>query len=114
MEDYLSLTFDFNAFEFNDFIEGQKGELRFYGVSLWRIGSTNDEGWYLGQCRFSGVAPSWGEFYKVDGELKLNEAAGEWRVLSQGVGGQHFLFYLRDSTFECSAESYELFKCANT
>jgi hypothetical protein len=29
------------------------------------LGRTNDEGWYLGQCRFSKVAPTWGEFYHV-------------------------------------------------
>jgi hypothetical protein len=36
------------------------GVLRFSGCHKYRLGSTNDEGWYRGQCRFSRLAPQVG------------------------------------------------------
>jgi hypothetical protein len=69
----------------------------------------NDEGWYLGQCRFSKIAPAWGEFYEVDGDLKLESVPNDWIVVGpeSRTTAKHFLFYLRDQTFECDAESIE-------
>jgi len=106
-DEYLSLSFLLNPWEFEGFKEGHRAELRFYGCSKWRLGPTNDEGWYSGQCRFSKLAPSWGEFYEVKGNLPPEQASNEWHDINQGKGNRHFLFYLRDSTFECDAESYE-------
>ena len=54
-EDVL-LQFDMNAFQFPEFKTGEKGVLRFVDCSRFRLGATNDEGWYLGQCRFTGLA----------------------------------------------------------
>ena len=69
---------------------------------------SNDEGWYRGQCRFSGIAPAWGEFYEVTGDLKLT-AIDDWRVVDHDQpAGRHFLFYLRDETFECEADGWRL------
>ena len=48
--------------------EGEMGCAIFEQCSMWRLGSTNDEGWYAGQCRYSKVAPAWGEFYELLGE----------------------------------------------
>jgi len=70
------------------------------------MGPTNDEGWYLGQCRFSGKAPEWGEFYAVLGEPHSADGPNDW-VLIEGYSDTkrtHFLFYFRDETFECLAE----------
>jgi hypothetical protein len=74
------------------------------------LGATNDEGWYRGQCRFSRLAPSWGEFYEVAGDLLLSKCPNDWRYVSQEPGRalRHFLFYLRDETFECDARAYAL------
>jgi hypothetical protein len=33
--------------------------LTFTGARQWRLGPTNDEGWYRGQCRYVGIAPKW-------------------------------------------------------
>jgi hypothetical protein len=55
-EDVL-LQFNVNAFQFSDFNEGAKGVLRFVNCSRFRLGATNHEGWYLGQCRFTGLTP---------------------------------------------------------
>lgn len=53
------------------------GVIRFKNCARYRFGPENDEGWYLGQCRFSGIAPDWGEFYKVNGDLKLGECPSD-------------------------------------
>ena len=47
--------------------EEEKGCLTFKQCSMWRLGATNDEGWYRGQCRYSKSAPTWGEFYELLG-----------------------------------------------
>jgi hypothetical protein len=103
------LEFDLNAFRYKRFSEGDRGRLLFRRCWRYRLGSTNDEGWYLGQCRFSKIAPAWGEFYEVDGDLKLESAPDDWIVVGNESRptAKHFLFYLRDQTFECDAESVE-------
>jgi hypothetical protein len=104
----IVLCFFLNAFQFSEFREGQKGVLRFLNVERYRLGATNDEGWYRGHCRFSKSAPAWGEFYEVSGSPALLDAPADWNVLGAGrSSGRHFLFYFRDSTFECVAERCE-------
>jgi hypothetical protein len=108
--DNLSLTFNVNSWAHEGGDEGQRMKLQFIGCTKWRLGLTNDEGWYSGKCRFSKFAPSWGEFYEVIGNLLLDECPDDWLHVNQGKGSRHFLFYFRDSTFECDAESYEITK----
>ena len=97
-----------NPWRFADFEEEERIELRFMNASRFRLGATNDEGWYLGQCRFSGVAPTWGEFYEVSGDLRA-ELLSDWRCLRPAeTEDRHFLFYLRDETFECSARDWSM------
>src|SRR5262252_4184855 len=62
------LEFRLNPCPFNQFSQGDRGGLVFRNCWRYRLGKTNDEGWYLGQCRFSKVAPAWGEFYEVQGD----------------------------------------------
>jgi hypothetical protein len=101
----IVLRFYVNAFQFPDFAEGNIGMLRFSGCERFRLGATNDEGWYLGQCRFSGIAPAWGELYQVYGDPALLDAPTDWQsVRGQHRASRHFLFYLRDHTFECAAD----------
>lgn len=97
------LGFGLNAHQFAEFKEEEKGFLEFKQVSKYRLGSTNDEGWYLGQCRYSGVAPQWGQFYELIGSDAKRDAPVDWRVLNGGQGPRHFLFYFRDQTFEAVA-----------
>src|SRR5690349_17786266 len=52
----------------------ERGMLSFRDCSEWRLGDTNDEGWYLGQCRYSDIAPAWGEFYEILGPDPLAHA----------------------------------------
>jgi hypothetical protein len=86
-----------------------EGQLIFANCLRYRLGGTNDEGWYRGQCRFSRLAPAWGEFYEVSGDL-LEHLVDDWVevVPSPSLPTRHYLFYLRDRTFECDAASYRL------
>ena len=106
--DDVVLRFFLNAFQFPEFKEGDLGILRFSDCSRYRLGPTNDEGWYRGQCRFSKRAPAWGEFYLATGDSNLLDAPEDWRYLAPPRGEvKHFLFYFRDNTFECVAETCE-------
>lgn len=100
------LRFDINTFQFGEFNESEKGVLRFVNCSRFRLGGTNDEGWYRGKCRFSRLAPAWGEFYAVIGDPNSTEGPSDWIVVQHSAGGNrtHFLFYFRDRSFECVAE----------
>ncbi|MCA8916622.1 MAG: hypothetical protein KDB90_14545 [Planctomycetes bacterium] len=105
----LLLSFLMNPYLYPEFDEEDIGTLRFYGCSRYRLGSTNDEGWYRGQCRFSKIAPAWGEFYQVSGDLRLNKCPKEWIQLGPATNAHcHFLFYFHDETFECDALEWEL------
>ncbi len=112
--DYVELSFYINPWAYEGFEEEQRAAIRFYGCSRWRIGSVNDEGWYRGQCRFSNKAPKWGEFYELRGDLLLNECPDDWNIIDAKEASKHFLFYLRDSEFECDANEYEFIRYKNT
>lgn len=100
------LRFDLNAFQFSDFREGDVGLIRFEGCRCYRLGNTNDEGWYRGQCRYSKVAPAWGEFYELIGPDDLANQPKDWVNLASQHAERHFLFYFKDSTFECFAADW--------
>ena len=103
------LSFGMNHFQFEAFQEGDIGVLRFSRCTRYRLGSTNDEGWYRGQCRFSKIAPAWGEFYEVIGDRRFGECPNDWvQIGPDQSASRHFLFYLRDETFECEAMDWEL------
>jgi hypothetical protein len=101
------LSFLLNPFLYPQFKEEDVGQLRFRNCWRYRLGSVNDEGWYRGQCRFSKLAPAWGEFYMVSGDLLLEQCADDWVQVGHMTDTQkHFLFYFRDEEYECDAESW--------
>src|SRR5690348_16674343 len=98
-----------DPYQFPKFHNDDIGVLRFSRCTRYRLGPTNDEGWYLGQCRFGKVAPRWGEFYEVTGDLHLEEDPSDWiEIGPHESNSRHFLFYLRDETFECDAADWTL------
>jgi chorismate mutase len=101
----LRLKFDLDAMQFPDFEPGETATLRFESCARYRLGPTNDEGWYRGRCRFSALAPAWGELYLIRGEDPLLDAPDDWQVVrNKRDGDAHFLFYFRENTFECIAQ----------
>lgn len=88
----LVLSFYVNAFQYPEFEEDEVAILRFVHCERYRLGSMNDEGWFRGQCRFSKLAPAWGEFYLVQGDSALLNARQDWKTIDSPSGnGQHFL-----------------------
>lgn len=84
--------------------EGETGRLIFRRCAVWRRGVVNDEGWYRGQCRYSSVAPAWGEFYEILGDDDRRVEGGAWhRLAPLTAEHRHFLFYMKDEVLECFA-----------
>jgi hypothetical protein len=107
----LSLRFYLNPFMYNEVEEDTKAELLFSDCYMFRLGPTNDEGFYRGQCRFSNSGIKWGEFYQLE-ETDWKEKFPKDEVIIKGHlmnedDLKHFLFYFRDNTFECVAKQYE-------
>jgi hypothetical protein len=103
----IVLEFTVNPWSYEGFEEEERARIIFMGGSKYRLGPTNDEGWYQGQCRFGKLAPKWGEFYLVKGSSSSVSGATDWVAISKERTENHYLFYLRDCTFECSANNYE-------
>jgi hypothetical protein len=103
------LEFRLNPFQFKKFSNDNRARFVFRNCWRYRLGGTNDEGWYLDQCRFSKIAPARGEFYEVKGDFKLESSPDDWVILGPEpyALAKHSLFYLRDQTFECDAETVE-------
>ncbi|WP_457936530.1 hypothetical protein [Mesorhizobium sp. 10J20-29] len=102
----LLLAFPLNHFVFKIFGRGDFGILRFVNCSSFRTDGTNDDTWFSGTCRYSRLAPAWGEFYEISGpDPSLAKIEG-WIGIEGSSGDRHFLFYLRDNLFECFAEQW--------
>ncbi len=97
-----------NTYKFKEFKETDVIRLSFHNTYRFRVGKVNDHGWDLGQCRFSKLAPKWGEFYEVSGDLRFEECPEDWQIVNDVSlkNTKHFLFYFRDNEFECDAESW--------
>ncbi|WP_139165533.1 hypothetical protein [Microvirga guangxiensis] len=99
------LTFFLNHQLFKQFDEEEIGIIRFTNCTSYRLGGTNDEGWYRGQCRYSKIAPEWGEFYEIHGDDPFRDSPTDWvQISSEKSASRHFLFYLRDHTCEAIAD----------
>jgi hypothetical protein len=102
----VRLTFFLNPWLY-EADKDDNGCLTFEQCSRWRLGLTNLDGWHFGQCRYSKIAPAWGEFYELLGPDDQRLKPMDWHELTPPTADQrHFLFYLRDSTFECFAADW--------
>ncbi len=81
--------------------------ITFGGCAKYRVTPVNDEAWYGGQCRFSGLAPSWGEFYEISGNTRDDLEPSAWIEIG-GSGTCHFHFYLKDETLEVKAVGWAM------
>lgn len=107
----IKLIFFLNAFIHQDIIEGDKAILQFKNCLKFRLGETNDEGFYRGDCRFYKYGVTWGDFYKInESNWKTyfpNDEVIVRSTIIDNLNLNHYLFYFRDETFECIAESYK-------
>ena len=103
------VEFYLNSFWYQQFSEDDRAKITFHNCYQYRYGSPNDEGFYsYNQSRFKKLGVKWGEFYLVHNS-DWKDAFPEPII----VGGyadtvNHYLFYFRDATFECIAESYDI------
>ena len=105
----LPLLFYMNLYQFEEYDEDDVGEITFTNCSRYRLGTLNDEGWYRGQSRFVDIAHSWGEFYEIKGDPRMDYTSNDWQIVEHGeTDHSHYLFYFRDEDFECCAESWSL------
>ena len=103
----ILVEFFLNPFQFRQFGPDDQGIIRFLDCSRFRLGATNDQGWYLGQCRYSKIAPAWGEFYEISGTDSRLDEPDDWKTVNEASSAsRHFLFYFRDDTFECIASDW--------
>lgn len=103
----LVISFMPNRFLYPEF-EGVSAILiRFGNCQRYRITSINDHGWYDGQCRFSSLAPAWGEFYEISGDTRDDMDATPW-IAMEGFGSRHFHFYFRDAALEVKAKDWSM------
>ncbi len=101
-----------NSFIHDDVTKDDSGILTFNSVYKYRLGPTNDEGFYRGQCRFSKTGIEWGNFYNIIDSNWENDFPNDEIIINPNFKSDkrlnHFLFYFRDETFECIAISCEL------
>lgn len=106
----IRLSFYLNSFIHDDVDEEDKGVLGFSNCYKYRLGATNDEGFYRGQCRYSNTGVKWGNFYRItNSDWRLTFPSDEVIVnkgIENNINLHHYLFYFRDETFECIADTY--------
>ncbi|MDU0372423.1 hypothetical protein ACFPAF_18625 [Hymenobacter endophyticus] len=106
----VQLEFYLNAFQFEQFQEGDKACLAFRNCHKYSFTSLNDEGYYNGQHRYKNHQLPWGYFYELLTDWEVDFPQGAF-ILERAAGStqlHHFIFFLRDMTFECVAESWNI------
>lgn len=107
-----SVTIDFfvNYFLFDKFKEGDQARVIFLNCLKYSFNSMNDEGYYMGQYRYKYTDLPWGEFYKLDTNWETDFPARHITLteMTDKERLNHYIFFFKDNTFECVAESYQL------
>ena len=103
------VEFFLNAFQYNNFCEGDRARLTFHDCLQYRCGEPNDEDFYLGHSRYKSSGVKWGEFYLVHNSNWKKDFPTSIFVSDQPHDKlKNYLFYFKDETFECIAKSYDL------
>lgn len=107
----LMLEFYLNAFQFNEFKEGDKALVTFKGCHKFSFNAKNDESYHKGQYRYKHSELPWGEFYILDTDWET-DFPQDHEVLYTLNGTEkdlkHYIFFFKDNTFECVAQSFTL------
>jgi len=109
-DDGIALTFLLNALIFQHIDEHDKGSIYFFNVYVYRLGSTNDEGYFNCDFRFKKEQLPWGEFYELFNSNWKHNFPDEKVILDDSINKnklRHFIFFLKDQTFECLALDYK-------
>ena len=106
----IELTFLLNPLVYQHIGDDDKGTLEFFDVYAYRLGATNDEGYFLGQFRFKNEQLPWGEFYELFDSKWKNDFPDDKVVLDDSINKsklRHFIFFFKDEIFECLALNYQ-------
>jgi len=109
-KDSVSLEFYLNNFLFDNYHEGDKAKVFFINCHKYSFNNMNDEGYYRGQYRYNNAELPWGEFYKLNTDWKIDFPIRH-KMLNDSPDSRklnHYIFFFKDNTFECVAETYEL------
>lgn len=106
----LQIIFYLNYHIFDHIKQGQRGKLTFSNCYMYRVGSPNDHGFYLGQFRYGRDDIQWGEFYELFESDWQNNFPDDKVILKEILHNdkrlRHFLFFFRDEGFECLAKDF--------
>lgn len=107
----LKLSFVLNHFIHKNISDGAIGELTFKDCLMYRLGSPNDEGFFLNQFRFTSKDIPWGGFYELFESNWKDAFPNDKIFVAQELKNSpllhHFLLFFRDETFECIAKSWD-------
>lgn len=106
----IALTFLLNSMVYQHIDDDDKGTLTFFDVYAYRLGVTDNEGYDHGQFRFKKEQLPWGEFYELIDSKWKNDFPEDKVILDDSINKnklRHFIFFLRDKTFECLALDYQ-------
>lgn len=106
--DKLVLKFFLNNYLYENFDEDDLGKLIFINCEKYNLNEVNDEGYYLGQYRYTNEELPWGEFYKIN--TTIDDFPLNYNVLKENIDQKklnHFIFFFRDNIFECIAEDFQ-------
>ena len=117
IQDNLVLSFLMNPYQYDGYKDGDIGFILFKNVFKYRLGSPNEEGFYKGQFRYKRSQVDWGELYKVENSDYFISFPADCEVINPELTSEnnlkHYIFFFRDNTFECVANSYKLFVSNN-
>ncbi len=105
----VKLDFFLNHFVFSEFKENERGVLTFFKVHKFSFNTTNSDGYYMDQYRYKNSDLPWGEFYQLNTKWQIDFHENVTVLFPQPdeTNLKHFIFFLRDNTFECVAEGFE-------
>ena len=105
----VTLEFFLNYFVYDSFQEDEKGILTFNRVHKFSLNSMNEEGYFREQYRYKESDLPWGEFYELESDWQNDFPKNNLILLPNRDNKplKHFIFFFKDNTFECVAESYE-------